>query len=372
MTCQVATVTCTRNDALPAGGSYPLTVTVTIGYTPPYTTNNMAAVSGGGEINTANDQASDILIINQLPDLTVTCTHTGDFYAGMGAITTISVTNIGQPPSSGLVTVVDTLPSGLTATAMSGVGWNCTLATLTCTRSDGLAGRYTAVVYYPLTLTVNVSTTAPVSVTNMAAVSGGGEGNTANDQATDLTTIVQPASLTVTSTHTGNFFAGETGATYTLTVTNSGAMATGGAVTLTDTLPAAMTATAIRREELELHPRHCYLHTQRCAGARSKLRPRHFDRRRGARGVRRCGERCHRAGQGRYGELSASDPTAIIGACDVNRAGSYTISDVRTARLEALGLANPVDDFNGDGRVDAADVEVAINAALGLGCVVSN
>ena len=54
--------------------------------------------------------------------------------------------------------------------------------------------------YPPLTLTVNVAANAPASVTNTATVSGGGEINTANDTATDLTTITQLPDLTVTMT----------------------------------------------------------------------------------------------------------------------------------------------------------------------------
>jgi uncharacterized repeat protein (TIGR01451 family) len=51
--------------------------------------------------------------------------------------------------------------------------------------------------------------------------------------------------LTLTNSHTGNFMHGQTGVTYTLTVTNSGTAATAGAVTVTDTLPAGLTATSI-------------------------------------------------------------------------------------------------------------------------------
>ena len=43
--------------------------------------------------------------------------------------------------------------------------------------------------YPPITLTVNVASTAPASVTNTATVSGGGETNTANNTASDVTTI---------------------------------------------------------------------------------------------------------------------------------------------------------------------------------------
>src|SRR5207344_3068828 len=58
--------------------------------------------------------------------------------------------------------------------------------TLTCTRSDALAA---AASYPVITIVVDVSPTAPGSVINSAAVSGGGESNTANNTASDPTTI---------------------------------------------------------------------------------------------------------------------------------------------------------------------------------------
>ena len=118
------------------------------------------------------------------------------------------------------MTVVDTLPTGLTATALAGTGWSCTLGTLTCTRSDVLAGGAS---YPAVTVTVTVASTAPASVTNQATVSGGGETNTANDTASDPTAITPGCpDLTVTKTHAGAFTQGQTGATYTLTVRNAG------------------------------------------------------------------------------------------------------------------------------------------------------
>ena len=103
-------------------------------------------------------------------------------------------------PTSGTVTVTDTLPAGLTATAISGTGWSCTLGTLTCTRTDALAASAS---YSGVTLTVNVASNA-VSVTNTATVSGGGELNTANDTASDPTTITSPVATTVALAHTPN------------------------------------------------------------------------------------------------------------------------------------------------------------------------
>src|SRR5207237_1343796 len=126
--------------------------------------------------NAANNTASDPTTINALPpDLTIGKTHVGNFSQGqVGATYTITVTNSGTGPSSGTVTVVDALPAGLTATAISGGGWSCTLATLTCTRSDVLAASAS---YPSITVTVNVAANAAASVTNSATVSGGGDSN---------------------------------------------------------------------------------------------------------------------------------------------------------------------------------------------------
>ena len=176
-------------------------------------------------------------------DLTVTKTHAGRLTQGQtGATYTVTVRNSGHGPTSGLVTVVDTLPSGLTATALSGTGWSCTVGTLTCTRSDALARGAS---YPAVTVTVNVASTAPASVTNQVTVSGGGETNTANDSASDATAITPVADLTVTKTHAGTFTQGQTGATYTVTVRNSGTGPTSGLVTVVDTLPSGLTATGL-------------------------------------------------------------------------------------------------------------------------------
>jgi len=129
------------------------------------------------------------MVVNPVPDLTITKSHSGSFgQSQVGATYTITVGNTGIGPTVGTVTVVDTLPAGLTATAISGTGWTCTLGTLTCTRSDALAvsGNYPAI-----TVTVTVAGNAAASVTNKATVSGGSETNTANDTANDPTTITQ-------------------------------------------------------------------------------------------------------------------------------------------------------------------------------------
>src|SRR5205085_3859330 len=84
------------------------------------------------------------------------------------------------------VTLTDTLPAGLTATAMGGTGWNCNTGSLTCTRNDALASIST---YPPIALTVSVAADAAASAINAAAVSGGGDSNTSNNAASDPTVI---------------------------------------------------------------------------------------------------------------------------------------------------------------------------------------
>jgi hypothetical protein len=136
---------------------------------------------------TANGLLSVILNIPPTPDLTIAKTHTGNFTQSQtGAMYTITVSNVGTASTSGSVNVIDNLPGGLTAAGISGAGWNCATATVTCTRSDPLA---TSASYPAITVTVNVAANAAVSVMNTATVSGGGETNTSNDTASDLTSV---------------------------------------------------------------------------------------------------------------------------------------------------------------------------------------
>ena len=121
-------------------------------------------------------------------DLRIAKTHSGDFFRGqVGATYTLRVSNAGATPTAGgTVTVTDTPPPSLTPTALSGLGWTCALATLTCRRSDAL-GAGTS--YPTITLTVNVSGSAPGSVTNTATVSSASDVTAADNVAHDGTAI---------------------------------------------------------------------------------------------------------------------------------------------------------------------------------------
>jgi uncharacterized repeat protein (TIGR01451 family) len=240
-----STITATRSDTLLAGASYtPLTVTVAVAANAAASISNTATVSGGGEVNMANDSSTNVTTITQVADLTVSKSHSGNFHLGDTADTyTVTVHNIGAGPTSGTVTVTDVLPNGLTPTAVSGTGWNTQIngSTVTATRSDAMAagGSYPA-----LTITVRVANNAVANLTNTVSVAGGGEVVTNNDSASDQTTISQAADLTIAKSHGGTFRQGDSGDTYSITVTNAGAGATSGTVTVTDTLPTGLTPTA--------------------------------------------------------------------------------------------------------------------------------
>ncbi len=136
-----------------------------------------------------------------VPDLTITKVHSGNFLQGQaGGTYTITVFNAGTGPTTDAVVVQDMLPTGLTATAMTGPNWTCNVPTLMCTRADAIAAGSS---YDPITLTVNVSNSAPNSVTNVATVSGGGEIAASNNTANDVTLIGSSiAALTLSSAST--------------------------------------------------------------------------------------------------------------------------------------------------------------------------
>src|ERR1035437_9801588 len=132
------------------------------------------------------------------PDLTLSKSHVGNFTRGSSASYTIPVSNVSLlGATSGVVTVNDTLPIGLTPTSASGPGWSCSVSgqTVSCVRAGSLPAGSS---YPSITLNVSVSQAAPATVTNTAVVGGGGEANLLNDIATDTASVVSGADMSVT------------------------------------------------------------------------------------------------------------------------------------------------------------------------------
>lgn len=265
----VSSVTTTLTDTLPAGltylsssasqgscmGTTTLTcnlgtlasgasATVTLGVTATgvgIITNTVSVTGSEPDPNSANNTASTNVTVNPIADMTVAKSHTGAFTVGQSdAVYSIVVTNSGGAATTAPVSVSDSMPAGLTPVSATGMGWACTVngQLVTCNRSDVL----TASASYPaIAVSVNVGENAPASVTNTAVVSGGGENVTSNDSVSDPTTITQQPDLTISKSHTGNFSQGQSGALFTLGVSNIGRVATTGTVTVTDTIPSGLT-----------------------------------------------------------------------------------------------------------------------------------
>ena len=162
----------------------------------------------------ANNSGSTINVFlgGQFSGLTISSAHSGRFTAGATGSYQITIGNPSYMSTSQTVTVTDTLPTGLTATSISGSGWSCTLATLTCTRSDALS---TGNTYSPITISVNVSAgLSPSTINNQASVTYAGVTN----RATDPTVIVLPS----TTSLSGSTSQTALGATVTFTATVTG------------------------------------------------------------------------------------------------------------------------------------------------------
>jgi uncharacterized repeat protein (TIGR01451 family)/fimbrial isopeptide formation D2 family protein len=243
-----------RVGALAAGASATMVMTATVTGTTAIT--NTAQVSYSDQFDpdsTPNnsvagedDQAS--VTITPSPDLQVTKTANGSFAVGSNGTYTLKVNNAGSASTSGTYTVTDVLPTGLTYVSATGTGWSCssTSGTVTCNSSTLIAPGATSA--NAITLTVLPAAAAAPQVTNTATVSGGGEPASLNGNNTStVTTAVCNSNcpdLTVNKTlSTGTLTVGTT-ATYTLSVTNIGGIATTAGYTITDPLPTGITLNA--------------------------------------------------------------------------------------------------------------------------------
>ncbi len=224
------------NDPVPAG-----TVQVSNQGTVTYSRGPTGGVPTDGDAAAAGTQP--MVSPLSLPDLTVAKAAVGSFVRGSSASYTLTVNNVGSAPTSGTLTVTDTLPTGLSYSAATGTGWTCSFdvatQTVTCTRTTAVTAGGSAP---PLTLTVVVGQSAPASVVNTAAVSGGGESNTANNSGSATTPVTSQVDLGIVKTQTapsGDLVPEQT-VTYRLVITNTGPSNVTG-FTVTDAVPAVIT-----------------------------------------------------------------------------------------------------------------------------------
>ena len=131
--------TCVTSIVLNAGASYPaITVTVNVAANAETPLFNSVTVSGGGS---ASNSTSDRTIITvNPPTLSIAKSHTDNFRQGQnGATYIVTVSNAtGAGPTSGTVTVTETVPTGMTLVSMAGTAWTCGAEHL---RDEQRAGR---------------------------------------------------------------------------------------------------------------------------------------------------------------------------------------------------------------------------------------
>jgi uncharacterized repeat protein (TIGR01451 family) len=227
-------VTCTTSASIAAGApAAPITITVSVAPHGETSVTNTAAVTGGGGTNTNN--SFTLVSPVTAPNLSVSKTA-GPFSKGQNAVYTILVSNGGTAPSSGVITVTDTLDPNLTFVSATGSGWSCNAAAqvVTCTTTAAVAASGSAP---PITLTVKVSATAPATVTNNVTVGGGGSSNNSSQ----LVSAVDATNLTISKTANPATFTQGQGAVYTITASNIGNAPSAGTITVTDTLDPNLT-----------------------------------------------------------------------------------------------------------------------------------
>ena len=152
--------------------------------------------SSGGDLVLLS---AEVFSVTNVPiaNLSLLKSHTGNFTTGQSGAYTLTASNAGPSATSGTITVTDTLPAGLSFASAVGTGWACgaVAQAVTCTHAGPLAsgGALPAI-----TLTVNVSATAPASLTNTATVSNPTFDNVAgNNTASDPTTVAQTPDVLV-------------------------------------------------------------------------------------------------------------------------------------------------------------------------------
>jgi uncharacterized repeat protein (TIGR01451 family)/fimbrial isopeptide formation D2 family protein len=231
-----------------AGNQISTTYTVKVIAPGSATVSNVVYDFSGSSYHYNSDFGSGVNVLNitatNPADLTMNKSDgNANFTVGQNGSYTLTATNTGAAPTSGTITITDTLPPELEYISATGTGWTCSYDSptrkVTCTSTTSIAANSSS---NPITLTVKPSSGGGTTITNTANIAGGGETNTSNNTSSDTTTIVAASfpDLTITkSDNNNNFTAGSTG-NYAITVNNTGTAATSGIITVTDTLPTGL------------------------------------------------------------------------------------------------------------------------------------
>jgi uncharacterized repeat protein (TIGR01451 family) len=173
-------------------------------------------------------------------DLSASMSGPSTINAGQPLSYGVTITNNGPDPTAGTITVVDTLPAGISGPSGSGTGWSCgapSAGTITCTNTASIStGGQLPLLTFSMTAPSNGG-----SVSNSATVSvaGSNDPNAPNNTGSVPTTVVAQADLSVSKTGPNGVTAGQN-ITYTVVVTNNGP-STATSVSVSDPTPAGVT-----------------------------------------------------------------------------------------------------------------------------------
>jgi uncharacterized repeat protein (TIGR01451 family) len=188
--------------ALPANSSVTFTITGTAPGNGTLNNKATAIVPLGiadpddlGRTGAGNNTSATVTTVVNAPDLTIAKTPSSSiFTVGTNAFFTLTPSNVGTLATSGVITVVDTLPTGLSyvSAGSGGTDWGCGVSgqVVTCT-STGTGIINAGGTGNPITINVQVLSTAVPSVTNSVTISGGGEpaANISNNSALAIVSV---------------------------------------------------------------------------------------------------------------------------------------------------------------------------------------
>ena len=243
--------------SLNAGASDTLTVTVNAANGGNYTAAVGSAVIDPNNTVTEfnennNSNATSVVTSVSIADLTVDVTAgAATALAGNNFTYTLTAQNIGSSTASG-VEVDFTLPSGINFVSATDNGSGA--FTVPTSATSGVValtgGTLVAGGSETFTITVAASTGGTFTLPAGAAAINPShtvlEGNYGNNASVStFSTVVTAPDLSITGSHNGNFQPGDLAASYTVYVRNVGSTGTsGGAVTVSQTLPAGITPAA--------------------------------------------------------------------------------------------------------------------------------
>jgi uncharacterized repeat protein (TIGR01451 family) len=224
------TVSCTNSTALAGAGTYPsIIINVNVLQTAPSTVTNTATVGGGGEINLANDTATNVASVISIADLGVTNAATPDPVAAGSNITYSQVLTNNGPSAADNATIVEAVPANTTFVSFTAPsGWNCVTplagatGNIVCTDLSMTGGTAAT---FSLIAKVNAAVANGTVITNtITASSSVADPNSLNNTASAFTVVgtTPTAEMVVTDSASPNPVVAGSYITYTQTSTNIG------------------------------------------------------------------------------------------------------------------------------------------------------